>query len=112
VVPSLVSLVDHVVNLVTSLVEPVDKVVNPIPSSIVSTLPLESETQLFDPLLPIDPILPLVNAPQVVDFISSSIDPTLSLESKPNIAHVFLVDTDSTLLGGIPLSPVEPPPST
>ena len=41
--PSLVSLVDHVVNLVTSLVEPVDKVVNLIPSSVDPTLLLESE---------------------------------------------------------------------
>jgi hypothetical protein len=60
---------------------------------------------------PIDPILPLENETQVVDLISSSFDPTLSLESKPDIAHVFLVDIDSTMSGGIPHSPVEPPPS-
>jgi hypothetical protein len=60
---------------------------------------------------PVDPILPLENETQVVDLISSSVDPTLPLESKPDTAHVFLVDTESTMLGGIPPSPVEPPPS-
>jgi hypothetical protein len=59
----------------------------------------------------IDPILPLENATQVVDLISSSVDPTLPLESKPDTAHIFLVDTESTMLGGIPPSPMEPPPS-
>jgi hypothetical protein len=47
----------------------------------------------------------------VVDLISPSIDPTLPLESKPDTAHVFLVDTDSAVSGGIPPSPMEPPPS-
>jgi hypothetical protein len=60
---------------------------------------------------PVDPILPLENATQVVDMISSSVDPTLSLENKLDIAHVFLVDTDTTVLGGIPPSPMKPPPS-
>jgi hypothetical protein len=106
-----VSLVDQVVNLVTSLDEPVDQVVDTIPSSVNPTLPLESETQAVDPFPPIDPILPLENETQVVDLISPSIDPTLPLESKPDIAHVFLVDTDSAMSGGIPPSPMEPPPS-
>jgi hypothetical protein len=110
-VPSPVNPVDHVVNLVTSLVEPVDKVVDPIPSSVNPTLPLESETQAVDLFPPVDPILPLENETQVVDLISPSVDPTLPLESKPDTAHVFLVDTDSTVSGGIPPSPVEPPPS-
>jgi hypothetical protein len=129
--PSSVSLVDHVVNMVTSLVEPVDKVVDPIPSSIDPTLPLEITTQVVDPISssvdptlslesetkpvdlfpPVDPILPLENEIQVVDLISPSVDPTLPLESKPNTAHIFLIDTESTMLGGIPPSPVEPPPS-
>jgi hypothetical protein len=60
---------------------------------------------------PVDPILPLENETQVVDLISPSVDPTLPLESKPDTAHVFLVDTDSTMSGGIPPSPMEPPPS-
>jgi hypothetical protein len=47
----------------------------------------------------------------VVDLISSSIDPTLPLESKHDTVYVFLVDTESTVLRGIPPSPVEPPPS-
>jgi hypothetical protein len=110
-VPLSASLVDQVVNLVTSLVDPVDQVVNLIPSSVDPTLLLESETQEVDPFQSIDPILPLENATQVVDLISSSVDPTLPLESKPNIAHVFIVYIDSTMPGGIPHSPVEPPPS-
>jgi hypothetical protein len=110
-VSSWVSPVDHVVNLVMSLVEPVDKVVDPIPSSVNPTLSLESETQAVNPFPPIDPILSLENETQVVDMISSLVDPTLSLESKPDTAHVFLVDKKSTMLGGIPPSPVEPPPS-
>jgi hypothetical protein len=110
-VPSSVNPVDQVVNLVMSLVEPVDKVVDLIPSSVDPTLPLESETQSIDMFPSINPILPLYNETQVVDLIPSSVDPTLLLESKPDISHVFLVDTDSTMLGGIPPSPVEPPPS-
>jgi hypothetical protein len=47
----------------------------------------------------------------MVDLISSSIDPTLPLESKPNNAHVFLVDTKSTMSGAIAPSPMEPLPS-
>ena len=92
-VPLLVSLVDQVVNLVTSLNEPVDQVVDPIPASVNSTLPLESETQVVDPFPPVDPILPLENETQVVDLMSLSIDPTLLLESKLDSAHIFLVDT-------------------
>jgi hypothetical protein len=110
-VPPSVSPVDQVVNLVTSLVEPVDQVVDLIPSSVDPTLLLESETQVVDPFPSVDPILPLENATQVVDPISSSVDPTLPLESKPDTAHVFLVDTDSAVSGGIPPSPVKPPPS-
>jgi hypothetical protein len=44
-------------------------------------------------------------------LISLSVDPTLPIESKPDTSHVFLVDTGSTLLGGIPPSPMEPPPN-
>jgi hypothetical protein len=91
-VPSPVNPVDHVVNLVMSLVEPIDQVVDPIPSSVNSTLPLESETQ-------------------VVDLISPLVDPTLPLESKSDTSHVFLVDTNSTVSRGIPPSPVETSPS-
>jgi hypothetical protein len=43
--------------------------------------------------------------------MSLSIDPTLPLESKPNFSHVFLVDTKSTVPGGIPPSPLKTPPS-
>jgi hypothetical protein len=96
-VPPSISLVDQVVNLVTSLVELVDQVVNLIPSSVDPTLLLESETQAVDPFPSVDPILPLENATQVVDPISSSDNPTLLLESKPDIAHVFLIDTDFEL---------------
>jgi hypothetical protein len=88
-----VALVDHVINMVKSLVELVDKVVDPIPSSVNLTLPIESETQAVDLFPPVDPIVPLDKETQVVDLMSLSVDPTLLLESKPNYAHVFLVDT-------------------
>jgi hypothetical protein len=130
-VPSSINSVDHVINLVRSLVEPVDKVVDLTPSSVNPTLPLESETQVValipssvDPTPPlesetqavdhfstVDPIIPLDNATQVVNLMSLSVDPTLLPESKPDTSHIFLVDTDSTVLGGIPPSPMEPPPS-
>jgi hypothetical protein len=106
-----VNLVDHVINLVTSLVEPVDKVVDMIPSSVDPTLPLESVTQVVDPFPSVDPILSLENETQVVDLISPLVDPTLPLESKLDTAHIFLIDTDSTVSRGIPSPPVEPPPS-
>jgi hypothetical protein len=66
---------------------------------------------VVDPFTPVDPILPLENETQVVDLISSSVDPTLPLESKPDTAHVFLIDTDSAMSGGIPPSPMKLPPS-
>jgi hypothetical protein len=108
---SLVSLVDQVVNMVTYLFEPFDKVVDPIPSSVNPTLLPESETQVVDPFPPVDPILPLENETKVVDLISSLVDPTLPLKSKPDTSHVFLVDTKSIMSGGIPPSLVESPPS-
>jgi hypothetical protein len=112
------------------------KVTDPVPSSVSPTLPLKS-AKVVDPVSPsVDPIpplrnvkvtdpvsssvsptLPLKNAqvvypsPPLVDPIRSSVDPTLLLESKPDTAHIFLVDTDSTMPGGIPPPPVEPPPS-
>jgi hypothetical protein len=68
-------------------------VVDLIPSLVDPSLSLESATQAVDLFPPVDPILPLENETQVVDLMSLSIDPTLPLESKPNFAHVFLVDT-------------------
>jgi hypothetical protein len=109
-VPPLVSLVDHVVNLVTSIVGPVDKVVDPISSSVDPTIPLESATQAIDPFPVVDPILPFDNETQVVDLMSLLVNPTLSLESKLDFSHVFLIDTKSTVLEGIPPSPAKPPP--
>jgi hypothetical protein len=66
---------------------------------------------VIDLFPPVNPILPLENETQVVDLISSSVDPTLPLESKLDTAHVFLVDTKSTMSRAIPPSPMEPPPS-
>jgi hypothetical protein len=109
-IPSLVNPVDHVINLVMSLVELVDQVVDPIPSLVNLTLPSESETKVVDLFQPVNPILPLKNATQVVDLISSSVNPTLSLESKLDNAHVFLIDIESTMLRDIP-PPMEPPSS-
>jgi hypothetical protein len=97
--------------MVSSLVGEVDKVINMIPSSIYPTLPLESENQEFDPFPPVDPILPLENATQVADLVSSSVYPTLHLEIKLDTCHIFLFDIESTVLGGIRPSPVQPPPS-
>ena len=136
-VPSLVSLVDQVVNLVSSSIEPQTQVVDPILSSISPALHQKSDTKVVDLVLPsVDPIPPLWNvkvidpvpssvnptlplksdkvvypSPPLVDPIQSSIDPTLLLESKPDTADVFLVNTDSIVPGGIPPSPAKPPPS-
>ena len=111
--------------------------VNLFSSSVSPTLPLKS-AKVVDPVFPsIDPITPLRNvevtdpvpslvsptlplksskvvypSPPLADPIQSSVDPTLLLESKPNTAHVFLINIDSTMPGGIPPSPVKPPPST
>ena len=97
--PSSFSLVDHVVNLVMSLVELVEKMVDPIPSSVDPGLPLESATQVVDHFPPVDPILPLENETQVVNQISSSVNPTLPLESKPDTSKVFLIDTEPSVSG-------------
>jgi hypothetical protein len=107
-VPSSVSLVDNVINMVTSLVELVEKMVDLIPSSVDPALPLERATQAVDLFPPVDPIIPLENETQVVDLMSLSINLTLPLESKPDSTHVFLIDTESTVLGGIP-PPAKPP---
>jgi hypothetical protein len=109
-VPSSVNPIALVVNLFTSLVERIDKLVDLIPSSVDTTLMLESETQVIDLFPSVDHILPLENATQVVNLIPSLVDPTLPLESKPDTFHIFLIDTKSTMLGGIPTL-VEPPPS-
>jgi hypothetical protein len=105
------------------------QVVDPVLSSVNPTPPLTS-AKLVDPVLfsisptlhpksakvvnlvtsSVNPTLPLKSA-CVVDLIPSSVDPTLPLESKPDTAHIFLVDIESTVLGGIPHSPVKPPPS-
>jgi hypothetical protein len=112
------------------------KVTDPVPSLVSPTLPLKS-AKVVDPVSPlVDPIPPLRNvkvtdaipssvsptlplkiakvvypSSPLVDPIQSSVDPTLILESKPDTAHVFLINTDSTMPGGIPPSPVEPLPS-
>jgi hypothetical protein len=92
-----------VADLVSPSVDPIPplrnvKVTDPVPSSVSPTLPLKSAQVVYP-------------SPPLVDPIQSSVDPTLLLESKPDIAHVFLVNIDSTMPGGIPPSPVKPPPS-
>jgi hypothetical protein len=86
-------------------------VIGLFPYSVDPTLSLECDTQAVDPFPSVDPILPLENATQVVDLIPTSVDLTLPLESKPYTAHVFLIDTNYIVIGGIPHSHVEPPPS-
>jgi hypothetical protein len=126
-VPSPVSPTLHLKNV---------KVTDPAPSSVSPTLPLKS-AKVVDPVSPsVDPIPPLRNvevsdpvlssvnptlplksakvvypSPPLLDPIQSSVNPTLLLESKLDTAHVFLVNTDSTMPGGIPPPPMEPPPS-
>jgi hypothetical protein len=94
----------QVVDSVSPPVDPIPplrnvKVTDPVPSSVSPTLPLKSAKVVYP-------------SPPLVDSIQSSIDPTLLLESKPNTAHVFFINTDSTVPGGIPPPPVKPPPST
>jgi hypothetical protein len=92
-----------VVDLIFPSVDPIPplrnvKVTDPVPSSISPTLPLKSAKVVY-------------SSPPLVDPIQSSIDPTLLLESKSDTTHVFLINTNSTVLGGIPPSPAKPPPS-
>jgi hypothetical protein len=98
-VPSPISPVDQVVNLVSSSIEPQTQVADLVPSSISPTLHQKSDIEVVYP------------SPPLVDPIQSSVEPTLLLESKLDTAHVFLVNTDSTVPGDIPPPPVEPPPS-
>jgi hypothetical protein len=86
------------------------KVVDPVPSSVSPTLHLKS-AKVVD-LIPssVNPTLPLKSV-CAVNLIPPLVDPTLPLESKPDTAHVFLIDTKSTMPGGIPHSPAKPPPS-
>jgi hypothetical protein len=86
------------------------KVTDPVPSLVSPTLHPKSAKVVVLVTSSVNPTLPLKSA-NMVDLIPSSIDPTLPLESKPDSTHVFLIDTKSTVLGGIPLSPMKPPPS-
>jgi hypothetical protein len=93
----------QVVDPVSPSVDPIPplrnvKVTDPVPSSVSPTLPLKSAKVVYP-------------SPPLVDPIQSSVDPTLLLESKPNTSHVFLVNTNSTVQGGIPPSPAKLPPS-
>jgi hypothetical protein len=90
----------QVVDVVLPSVDPIPrlmsaKMIDPVPSSVNPTLPMKSAKVVY-------PIPPLV------DLIQSLVDPTLD---KPDIAHVFLVNIDYTVPGGIPPSPMKPPPS-
>jgi hypothetical protein len=92
-----------VVDPVSPSVDPIPplrnvKVTDPVPSLVSPTLPLKSAKVVYP-------------SPPLVYLIQSSVDPTLLLESKLDIAHVFLVNTDSIVPGGIPPSPAKPPPS-
>jgi hypothetical protein len=57
-----------------------------------------------------NPILPLKSV-KVVDPVPPSVDPTLPLESKPDTAHFFFIDTRSPVPWGNPPSPTKTPPS-
>jgi hypothetical protein len=86
------------------------KVVDLNPPSVDPTPPLRSVKLVALVRSSVNPTLPLKSA-KVVDLISSSINPTLLLESKPNSAHIFLLETGSTMSRGIPPSPVKTLPS-
>jgi hypothetical protein len=90
-VPSSVKLVDQVVHMVQSSVESADQVIGLISTLIDPTLPLESEVKVVDPI----PIL---------------VDPATPRKCE-NVAHVFLVSTNSFGIGSTSLIPTEPPSS-
>jgi hypothetical protein len=129
-------LVDQAVDLIPSSVDltlPLKsefKVVDMVPSSLDTTVPLKSEVQVFNsiPSL-VDPTLPLkseikviVLIPssigpalslesdilQVIDLIPSLVDPTLPLDSEVDTTHIFLVNVDSSVQGGIYPSTMDP----
>jgi hypothetical protein len=101
--PTLLMKSAKVVEPVSTSVDPIPplrnvKVTDPVPSLVSPTLPLKSAKVVYP-------------SPPLVDPIQSSVDPTLLLESKPDTTHVFLINTDSTVSGGIPPSPVKSPPN-
>jgi hypothetical protein len=80
----------QVVDQVLSLVDPtppltITKVTDPVPSSVIPTLHPKSAKVISLVTSSVNPTLPLKSA--------SMVDPTLPIESKPDTAHVFLVDT-------------------
>jgi hypothetical protein len=81
IVPFPLSLVDPVVNIVSSSVEPKTQGIVPVPSSIIPTLHLKSETKVVDSVLPlVDPTPPLKSA-KVVNMVPSLVGPTPPLKS-------------------------------
>jgi hypothetical protein len=111
VVDLVLSSVDHT-PLLTSA-----KVTDPVPSSVSPTLHPKCAKVVALVTSSVNPTLPPKSAkvvdpsPPLVDPIPPLVDPTLPLESKPDTTHIFLVDTGFTVLGGIPHSPMKPPPS-
>jgi hypothetical protein len=80
------------------------KVNDPVPSLVSPTLHLKSAKVVVPVTSSVNLALPLKSA-NVVNMTPSSVDPTLPLESKIDIAHVFLIDTESTMPRCIPPSP-------
>jgi hypothetical protein len=58
----------------------------------------------------IDPTLPLESEFKVVDLIPPLVDPTSPMKSE-DVMNFFSVSTDSSGLGGTSSVPTEPPPS-
>jgi hypothetical protein len=81
-----------------------------VPSSVSPTLHLKIPKVIAPVTSSVNPTLPLKSG-KMVDPIPSLVDPTLPLESKPDTSHIFLVDIESTVMGGIPPSLAKPPPS-
>jgi hypothetical protein len=120
-VPSSISPTFHlksetqVPDLVPSFVNPTPplksaKVVDMVPPSVDPTPPLTSAKVVAPVRSSVNPTPPLKSA-KVVDLVPPSVNPTLPLESKPDTTHIFLIDTRSTVLGGIPPSSAKTPPS-
>jgi hypothetical protein len=104
-----------VVDPVSPSVDPIPplrnvKVIDLVPFAVSPTLPPKSAKGVAPVTSLVNPTLSLKRA-KAVDSSPPLINPTPLLESKPDTTHVFLVNTDSTMPGGIPPSPKKLPPS-
>ena len=85
--------------------------VKPILDLVDPTLLSESDPDVIEPMSSlVNPTLREFN--EVVEFIPLSINPTLPLESEVSTSHIFFTaSSEITEQGGIELASNEPPPS-